>query len=111
MLTAEAVVHTDNANRHLAQLCRHAGKMVDSPHIETHSLGGGHVPPEIESVDCTESEGVIAFRAGRCVIRATSDALTLRVEAADEESLRRIQHLIASRLEAIGSREQLNVSW
>ncbi len=37
--------------------------------------------------------------------------LTIRAEAADEESLRRIQGLLTARLQKFGRREQLTVSW
>jgi len=35
----------------------------------------------------------------------------LRVEAADEDNLRRLQDLIASRLERFGRRDRLTVTW
>jgi hypothetical protein len=37
--------------------------------------------------------------------------LTLRAEAADQDSLTRIQDLIAGRLEKFGRREHLTVTW
>lgn len=112
MLTAEAVVRTNQAHRHLAQLCRHADKMRDlSGSATAHMHGSGHRSPEIVSVECADGEGVLKFQAGRCVVRATGDTLTLRVEAADEHTLRRIQDSIGRRVETIASREGLKVSW
>ena len=37
--------------------------------------------------------------------------LTVRAEAADQESLRRIQDLLTSRLQKFGRREHLTVNW
>lgn len=37
--------------------------------------------------------------------------LAVRVEAADEESVRRIQDLLTSRLQKFGRREHLTVNW
>jgi hypothetical protein len=44
-------------------------------------------------------------------MQALPGTLRLRAEAADEESLRRIQDLITARLEKIGRRDQLTVRW
>ena len=37
--------------------------------------------------------------------------LTVRAEAADQESLRRIQDLLTARLQKFGRREHLTVDW
>ncbi len=42
---------------------------------------------------------------------ATADALPLRAQAADQDSLQRIQDGIARRLETVGRRDQLRVTW
>lgn len=44
-------------------------------------------------------------------MRATPDALVLRVEAANEDDLQRMQDLIAMRVEKIGRRDRLTVPW
>ncbi len=111
MLTANAVVPTDGANRHLTQLCRHAAKMRESRHLQMGSHDSGHMPPKMQRVECTDTQAIFTVEGGRCVIEATHVALTLRVEAADQNSLRRIQELVAHRVETIGSREGLKVSW
>jgi hypothetical protein len=109
MLTDIAVVPTDHATRHLEQLCRHAGQMRDSRHLR--HLAGWHVPPELRSVESTDTRGVLEFQDGRCVIEAGPDALTLRVDAADLETLERIRDLLRHRVETIGSRDRLKVTW
>jgi hypothetical protein len=44
-------------------------------------------------------------------MRASPGLLALRAEATDEESLRRIQGLLAARLQKLGWREGLTVTW
>jgi hypothetical protein len=64
------------------------------------------------SVEWSDTDGVINFApAGRCILRATDHVLALRLEAADEETLRRIQDLITQRLEGFGRRDHLAVTW
>jgi hypothetical protein len=72
---------------------------------------GGHVPPEVRHVEWSETQGIVRLSWGQWTMQATADALTLRVEAADEESLRRIQDLVAGRLERFGRRDHLTVNW
>ena len=42
---------------------------------------------------------------------ASPGLLTVRAEAADEDSLRRIQDLLAGRLQKFGRRDGLTVNW
>jgi hypothetical protein len=108
MPTAEARLATDRASRYLAQLCQHAN------HMGQHHwprAGRGHVPPKVEHVESSGTDGVIRFGSGQCVLHATPDALTVRVEATDEDSLWRLQERITHRLETIGRRDQLTVTW
>ena len=44
-------------------------------------------------------------------MRASPGLLAVRAEAADEQSLRRIQDLLTARLQKFGRREQLTVTW
>ncbi|MGW3962940.1 DUF2218 domain-containing protein [Amycolatopsis sp. NPDC005003] len=110
MLTAEARIDTARASRYLVQLCRHAGEMGRGAghRLRAHA---GHRPPELQSVDWSETEGTIATADARCTVQATESALTLRAEAADEQQLARVQELVGKRLETIGRRDQLRVIW
>ena len=54
---------------------------------------------------------MISFGWGTCTMQATPGTLTLRAEAADEESLMRVQGIIARDIERFGKRNQLTVSW
>ena len=114
MLTAEADVQTEHAARYLARLCGHAGKMsAGGPRLghrpRSHARGG--VPPEVRQVECAGAEGIVSLNWGRWTMRASPGLLAVRAEAADEESLGRIQDLLTARLEKFGRREHLTVSW
>jgi hypothetical protein len=99
MLIAEARVETERSSRYLAQLCRHIDKAAKaSPQMEAH-------------VEWSEDYGTINFGWGRCTLRADSRVLTLRAEAPDGESLRRLQDRVADRLERFGRRDRLTVTW
>jgi len=89
MLTAEADIRTEHAATYLARLCGHAGKMA------TAGRRPGHRQPGLGPVDHAGLPGRLAVRA----------------EAADQESLRRIQDLLTARLQKFGQREHLTVHW
>jgi len=63
------------------------------------------------NVEWSDDRGVISFDWGRCTLRALPGVLTLRAEAPDEDTLRRVEHPIADRLERIGRRDHLTVTW
>lgn len=109
MPTAEARLATDRASRYLAQLCRHLGQM----NRMAHQLPGGHgrMMPAVQHVDYTDTHGTVRFADGQWILDATADALKLRVDADDEEALRRLQEGIAARIEKIGRRDGLKAHW
>jgi hypothetical protein len=99
MLIAEARVETARSSRYLVQLCQHVNKVSEAnPQMRAH-------------VEWSDDHGVISFGWGRCTLHADPGALTLRAEAPDEESLQRIEHRVAERLEGFGRRDQLMVTW
>lgn len=111
MPSAEAHVQTSSADRYLARLCQHAGKMGRSQRHRPRNHGRSAGPPEVLHAECSETEGSIVLSWGRCALQAGPRSLTLRADAADEESLTRIQDMIAGRLEKFGRRENLRVTW
>jgi hypothetical protein len=111
MLTAEALVETEHSSRYLVQLCRHLSEMGQHLRHRRRTHDGGHAPPEVRHVEWSETQGIVRLSWGQWTMQATADSLTLRVEAADEESLRRIQDLVAGRLERFGRRDHLTVNW
>ncbi|MEV6018191.1 DUF2218 domain-containing protein [Streptomyces sp. NPDC051997] len=112
MPTAETRLATDRASRYLAQLCRHLGQM---PHMSHRPHGGGHregtTRPEVRHVEFTGTHGTVRFAEGLWTLDASADALTLRVDADDEDALRRLQDGITARIEKIGRRDGLRVQW
>ena len=111
MPSAEAHVQTSSAGRYLARLCQHAGKMGQPQRHRPRAHGSSGGPPEVLHTECSETAGSIVLSWGRCSLQAGPGSLTLRADAADEESLTRIQHMIAGRLEKFGRRENLSVTW
>ncbi|MEU1273238.1 DUF2218 domain-containing protein [Streptomyces sp. NPDC005799] len=111
MPTAEAHIRTDRASRYLVQLCRHLSQMGRMRHRPPVGHGGGQMPPEVQRVDYSDTDGTIRFDKGLCTLRATSGTLTLRVAADDEDALQRLQNGIAGRIEKIGRRDGLTVTW
>jgi len=114
MLTAEADIQTEHAARYLERVCGHAGKMGAAGHRlghrpPSHARGGG--PPEVRHVECSGTEGTVSLNCGQWTMRALPGLLAVRVEAADEQSLRRIEDLLTTRLQKFGRREHLTVTW
>jgi hypothetical protein len=102
MPIAEATVPTDRARRYLIQLCRHADQMRRMRH------GGG---PSVDHVEYSDYVGIVRFADGVLTLQASADALVLRVQAADDDGLRRLQDGIATRLRTIGRRDRLTLAW
>jgi hypothetical protein len=110
MFTAVAHVETDRAGRYVDQLCRHVSQMGQHGAHRLPSRGG-HVPPEVQHVEWSDTYGTFDVGWGRCAVEASSDVLMLRLEAADEEGLHRLEGAVAHRLETIGRRDGLKVNW
>lgn len=103
MPTAEARVPTDRASRYLTQLCRHTNQMGRMRHA-----GSG---PQVRHTESSDTTGTVHFGQGTCTLTAEPDALILRVDADDETTLRQLQDGITRRLETIGRRDRLTVTW
>ena len=111
MPASQARVPTGRARRYLAQLCEHGEKMS---HRALHHVRSGveaDDSPQARHVEHSDTDGIIDFGQGRCTLRATDTELLLRVEADDERHLRRIEDGIAARVERIGRRDELTVTW
>ena len=110
MPTAETRVLTDRASRYLVQLCEHLNEL--RRHAESappHQAGAR--PPSVQRVEYSDTHGVITFPTAECTANATDDALTIRVSADDDATLARMQGMFAARLETIGRRDGLTVTW
>jgi|SRR6266700_852389 len=110
MPTADAQIPTERASRYLTQLCRHLGQMSRMRH-QLPTRPGGRRPPTVDQTDWSDTAGTIHFSQGTCTLSATSDTLTVRIDADDEDTLQRLQDGVARRLETIGRRDHLTVRW
>ena len=110
MLITEAHVQTEHPDRYLVQLCRHAQQVHRLRHRPSHGRADAQ-PPKVEHVEWSGTRGTVDFGWGRCTMQATPGALTLQAEAADEESLQRVQGIISRDIERFGKRDQLTVAW
>jgi hypothetical protein len=108
MLSAQTHIHTETPTRYLTQLCKHANSIQ---HQVLH-LGRGSAQdrPQVQHVEWTDTDGTLILTAGRCTLHAGVGALTVRVEAPDEASLRQIQEIVAHDLERFGRRDHLTVN-
>ena len=111
MVTAEACVQTEHPARYLIRLCQHVSKMGGHLRHRPRSHDGDGGPPEIRHAEWSETDGIVTLNFGQWTMHATPGALRIRAEADSEENLRRIQDLVAARLEKIGRRDHLTVSW
>jgi hypothetical protein len=115
MLAAEAHVHTEHPSRYLTQLVNHASKMSAAmgghPHRRPSSHGRSDSGPRIQHAEYTGTDGAVTLNWGRWTMHAAPGILTLHAEADSAEDLRRIQDLVSARLEKIGRRDHLTVSW
>ncbi len=98
-LVAEARVDTERPSRYLTQLCRHIAELE-----QAHGVLGARA-------EWSDTDGRLTFPWGRCTIHAEAGALTLRAEAGDESALARLTEAVGGRLEQIGRRDGLAVTW
>jgi len=87
-----AVVATDAAARYAKQLLAHLGRKNQ---VEALDGGGGR----------------LRFAYGTATVRPGADRLVLDAEAADAESLARVQDVLGRHLERFGARRELSVRW
>jgi hypothetical protein len=113
VFTAEARIDTDRPQRYLAQICKHAAAMGGGGHRARMHLGDhpDRQQPEVHA-EWTDTQGSLTFtHGGTCAITADNNTLTLRIEATDEENLRRIQDILTRDLDRFGRRDRLVVDW
>ena len=93
LLSSEARVSTTASRRYMAQLCKHFAHRIPATFDDT--------------------RGRIEFAAGACDLTADSDAgiLVMRVVAADEASLAKVEDVVARHLVRFAFREEPEVNW
>jgi len=92
--TATAVVTTDAAVRYAKQLLAHLGRKNS-----------------VEAVEDAPDGGRLVFAYGVGTVRPEDGRLVLEAVAADEESLARVQDVLARHLVRFGARRELSVHW
>ena len=80
-----ARVPTANGARYLQQLCKHWSHKLE--------------------VQLSDDEGIVRFPNGVATMKADADALTVRVEADDDETLQRMKGVVASHLDRFAFKE------
>ena len=103
MPTATTHIPTDRAGRYLAQLSQHLNQ------IGSHPRHGGS--PQVRRVDRSDGHGTIEFVTGTCTLHASADELIIELTAVDAPALEQLQRLLAARLETIGRRDNITVTW
>src|SRR2546428_7752423 len=110
MPTTEARIPTERASRYLVQLCRHANQM-GRHRITRPPAHAGHSMPTGVTAEWSDTSGTVRAGGATCTLRATADALLLRAEAADEDTLDRLREMITRNLTRFSRREPLTVDW
>ena len=85
MALETARVPTENGARYLQQLCKHWSHKLD--------------------VQWSENEGIVRFPAAVATMTADPGALTVSVEAEDDETLQRMKGVVASHLDRFAFKE------
>jgi hypothetical protein len=112
MPSAEAHVLTDRATRYLAQLCKHAAAVGGDQHGPRMHRGDFAAQPQTPvHVEWSDTRGIITTPWGRCTVAAEAAALTLRIDASDEDGLQRIRNVITRDLDRFGRRDGLTLTW
>jgi hypothetical protein len=119
MPTAEARVETERPSRYLVQLCkhfstkgRHLGRRLHGhPGGDEQALRAMRAVAERAQVKWSDAEGHVDLPWGQIDVRAVPGVLVLRVEAAEEDDLRRLRGLVAGHVERFGRRDRLRVNW
>ena len=113
MPAVQATISTGHAAAYLTRLCGHAGKMSASTrriHHRPRAHAGG-APPRVQHVQQAGSEATVTLDCGQWTMHAASGQLRLRAQAADQDSLQRIQDLLTVRILTLACREQLTITW
>ncbi len=94
-LTSSARVPLSSPRRYLGQLCKHFGHKITATYDEDYRSGR------------------IAFPMGPCELEADDAAgvLVMRVSAAIDDDLTRLERVVGSHLERFVFREPLTVTW
>lgn len=91
MLTAQSSVNSDKAVAYLKKFCRHFA----------HKL-----PTEFD-----DDSGYVDFPFGDCRLISQNNQLTFSVEAESEETLQKLEDVVARHMERFAFREGITLTW
>lgn len=91
MLVSTAQVATANPQRLIKRLCKH----------------WGHKFP----VSFDEQQGEIQLPPGLCALKVQEGGLQVRLQAAEDEQIQRLQQVVADHLERMATGETLAFNW
>lgn len=100
MPSAETRIPTDRASRYLTQLCEHLAV------IGQHATPG-HAP----RVQWNDTHGIVDLPDGQLTLTAELAALHIRAEGHSPAALERIKQTLTERIQTIGRRDNLAVTW
>jgi hypothetical protein len=110
---SHARIETERPSRYLVQFCKHAAGMGAGGHAARMRQHAGAARGDIQvTAEWCDSHGAVTFNPwGRCELTADESALTVRIDAADEDGLRQIQDIITRDLDRFSRRDPLAVTW
>jgi hypothetical protein len=114
MPVLQAQIETERASRYLVQFCKHAAAMGNSgPHSQRMQLHGKVTRSDVRvAAEWSSADGTVTFAPwGDCRLTANGKALTIRIEATDEDGLTRIRDILTRDLQRFSNREPLTVTW
>lgn len=91
MPMSRAEIATESGKKLINRLCKHWAHKLD--------------------VEQQEAQGRVAFEEGSCLMRAEPGSLVVAIETLDEESLDRLEGVVASHLERMAGDETLEIVW
>lgn len=86
-----ANVPTDKAERLMKALCNHFARKIDAKY--------------------EGDKGYIKFEDGTCEVAASTDLLTLKVEAENVENIERVKRVVVDHLLRFAPDEEIKIDW
>jgi hypothetical protein len=109
----QANIPTERASRYLVQFCKHAAAMGRVGHNPRMHLHAPITRREVQvAAEWSDTSGTVTFTPwGHCTLTADDRVLTLRIDAADEDSAAQIRDVITRDFERFSRRDPIAVTW
>lgn len=117
MPTSQTTIRLDRPSRYLVQFCKHATGMGRAGTGHQPRVHGSHTVPAADGVTIsvqqqTDEHALVDIDPlGQITLHAESDTLTVTLQAADDEALRRLQDIVTRDLQRFGRRDHLQITW